>query len=53
MVDERDKMYVIPLLSYLENAIREHSFDSGYKTGYDNWYDIGYDDGYEEWNRND
>ena len=36
-VDERDKLYVISLLSDLENAIREHSFDSGY----------------EEWNRND
>ena len=44
-VDERDKLYVISLLSDLENAIHEHSFDSGYETGYD--------DGYEEWNRND
>ena len=34
-VDERDKLYVIPLLSDLENAIHEHSFDSGYETGYD------------------
>ena len=49
LVDERDKPYVIPLLNDLENAIHEHSFDSGYETG----YDIGYDDGYEEWNRND
>ena len=48
-VDERDKLYVIPLLNGLENAIHEHSFDCGYETG----YDIGYDDGYEEWNRND
>ena len=48
-IDERDKLYVIPLLSDLENAIHEHSFDNGYETG----YDIGYDDGYEEWNRND
>lgn len=39
-VDERDKLYVIPLLSDLENAIHEHSFDSGYETGYDvGWYD--------------
>lgn len=48
-IDERDKLYVIPLLSDLENAIHEHSFDNGYETG----YDIGYDDGYEEWNRNE
>lgn len=34
-IDERDKLYVIPLLSDLENAIHEHSFDSGYETGYD------------------
>ena len=34
-VDERDKLYVIPLLNDLENAIREHSFDNGYETGYD------------------
>ena len=43
-VDELDRPYVIPLLSDLENAIHEHSFDNGYETGYD--------DGYEEWNRN-
>ena len=43
-VDERDKLYVISLLSDLENAIHEHSFDNGYETGYDN----GYDDCYEE-----
>lgn len=49
LVDERDKLYVIPLLDDLENAIHEHSFDNGYETG----YDIGYDDGYEEWNRNE
>ena len=49
-IDEKDKPYVLPLLSDLENAIHEHSFDCGYETGY---YDIGYDDGYEEWNRND
>ena len=34
-IDERDKLYVIPLLSDLENATHEHSFDSGYETGYD------------------
>ena len=45
LVDELDRPYVIPLLSDLENAIHEHSFDCGYETGYD--------DGYEEWNRND
>ena len=52
-VDERDKLYVIQLLSDLENAIHEHSFDSGYETGYDVGYEDGYEDGYEEWNRND
>ena len=44
-VDERDKLYVIQLLSDLEKAIHEHSFECGYETGYD--------DGYEEQNRND
>ena len=44
-IDERGKPYVIPLLNDLENAIHQHSFESG--------YDSGYDDGYEEWNRND
>ena len=40
LVDELDRPYVIPLLSDLENAIHEHSFDSGYETGYDvGWYD--------------
>ena len=43
-VDERDKLYVIPLLSDLENAIHEYSFDSGYETG----YDVGYNDGYNK-----
>ena len=33
-MDERDKLYVIPLLSDLENAIHEHSFDSGYDIGW-------------------
>ena len=41
-VDERDKLYVIQLLSDLENAIHEHLFECGYET----WYDIGYNDGY-------
>ena len=49
LVDGRNLPYVISLLNDLENAIHEHSFDSGYETG----YDVGYDDGYEEWNRND
>ena len=49
LVDGCNLPYAIPLLSDLENAIHEHSFDNGYETG----YDIGYDDGYEEWNRND
>lgn len=43
-VDERDKLYVIPLLNDLENAIHEHSFDSGYETG----YDVGYNDRYNK-----
>ena len=34
-IDEKDKPYVIPLLNDLENAVREHSFDSGYEIGYD------------------
>ena len=45
LVDERDKLYVISLLSDLENAIHEHSFDCGYETG----YDIGYNDRYNKW----
>ena len=53
LVDGCNLPYVLPLLSDLENAIHEHSFDCGYETGYDKGYDIGYDDGYEEWNRND
>lgn len=44
-VDERDKLYVIPLLDDLENAIHEHSFESGYETG----YDVGFNDGYNKW----
>ena len=44
LIDERDKPYVIPLLSDLENAIHEHSFDCGYETG----YDVGYNDGYNK-----
>ena len=39
-VDERDKLYVIPLLSDLENTTHEHSFDIGYEAGYDKgWID--------------
>ncbi len=49
LVDGCNLPYVISLLSDLENAIHEHSFDNGYETG----YDIGYDGGYEEWNRSD
>ena len=45
-VDERDKLYVIPLLSDLENAIHEHSFDNGYETGYDEGYREGYSEGW-------
>ena len=46
LVDERDKLYVIPLLDDLENTIREHSFDSGYETGYDEEYREGYSEGW-------
>ena len=45
-VDERDKLYVIPLLNDLENAIHEYSFESGYETG----YDIGWESGFEQAN---
>ena len=43
-IDDRDKPYVIPLQDDLENAIHEHSFDSGYETG----YDMGYIDGHSK-----
>ena len=43
-IDEKDKPYVISLLNDLENAIHEHSFDSGYETG----YDMGYIDGHSK-----
>ena len=33
LVDGRNLPYVIPLLSDLENAIHENSFDIGYETG--------------------
>ena len=46
LVDERDLPYVISLLNDLENAIHEHSFDSGYETG----YDIGWFSGVEQVN---
>ena len=47
LIDERDKPYMIPLLNDLENAIHEHSFDSGYETGYATGYDIGWIDGHD------
>ena len=40
-INERDKLYVIPLLSDLENAIHEHSFDNGYETGYNKGWESG------------
>ena len=43
LVNELDRPYVISLLNDLENAIHEHSFDSGYETG----YDIGWESGVE------
>ena len=46
-IDERDKLYVIPLLSDLENTIHEHSFDCGYETGYDEGFNDGYNKGSE------
>lgn len=42
-IDEKDKPYVISLLNDLENAIHEHSFDSGYDTG----HDVGWESGVE------
>ena len=42
-VDERDKLCVIPLLSDLENATHEHSFDSGYEE----WNRKGWESGVE------
>ena len=45
-IDEKDKPYVIPLLSDLENAIHENSFDNGYETGYDEGYREGYSEGW-------
>ena len=48
-VDERDKLYVIPLLDDLENAIHEQSFDIWYET----WYDIGFNDGYSKRSKHD
>ena len=43
LVDECNIPYVIPLLSDLENAIHEHSFDNGYGIG----YDVGWESGFE------
>ena len=40
-VDERDKLYVIPLLDDLENAIHENSFENGYDMGYVNGLMVG------------
>ena len=48
LVDELDRPYVIPMLCDLENAIHEHSFDSGYETGYHTGYDKGWIDGYSK-----
>ena len=42
LVDGCNLHYVIPLLDDLENAIHEHSFESGYETG----YDVGWCDGH-------
>ena len=44
LVDGCNLPYVVPMLCDLENAVHEHSFDSGYETG----YDVGYNDGYNK-----
>ena len=36
LINERDKLYVIPLLDDLENAVHENSFENGYDMGYVN-----------------
>lgn len=41
LVDELSRPYIIPMLCDLENAIHEHSFDSGYETGYDEGWESG------------
>ena len=41
LVDGCVPSYVLPLLSDLENAIREHSFDCGYETGYNEGWKSG------------
>ena len=47
LIDERGKPYVIPLLSDLENAIHEYSFESGYGIGYEIGHDVGWESGFE------
>ena len=36
LINERDKLYVIPLLDDLENAVHENSFENGYDMCYVN-----------------
>ena len=36
LINERDKLYVTPLLDDLENAVHENSFENGYDMGYVN-----------------
>ena len=53
LVDERGKPYVIPLLNDLENAIHEHSFESGYGIGYDVGWESGFEWAYERGSKYD
>ena len=53
LVDERGKPYVIPLLNDLENAIHEHSFESGYGIGYDVGWESGVEWAYERGSKYD
>ena len=53
LIDEKDKPYVVPLLNDLENAIREHSFESGYGIGYDVGWESGVEWEYERSSRYD
>ena len=48
LVDGCNLPYVISLLNDLENAIHEHSFDSGFETGYDMGYIDGHSKGSEQ-----
>ena len=53
LIDERGKPYAIPLLNGLENAIHEHSFESGYGIGYDVGWESGVEWAYERGSKYD